>query len=294
MSFSATDAAFEGFRVVRRAPLSLVFWMLVYLIGGGIMLAMAAPQLASLMALSAGMEGNTEPSFDEVIQVFNAFGAMMALLLPAGLILGAVLSAAVTRAVLRPEAKAWGYVRFGMDELRVLAVQIILGLAIAVLMAAVYAVLAGVGAAAVAMDQPWMFLIIVLGGLAGFGLVIWLAVRWSLAVPITVAEKRIAPFASFRLTKGRFWPLLGMALLACVMTLVVSLLIQIVTFPATLIFGSMDNLAAFDGQVLTAILAQALPMIVAYSVINAISSALQLAVLYAPFTAAYQALKGPA
>ena len=38
MSFSATDAAFEGFRVVRRAPLSLVFWVLVYLVGGGIML----------------------------------------------------------------------------------------------------------------------------------------------------------------------------------------------------------------------------------------------------------------
>ena len=26
MAFSATDAAFEGFRVVRRHPLALVFW----------------------------------------------------------------------------------------------------------------------------------------------------------------------------------------------------------------------------------------------------------------------------
>ena len=32
MSFSATDAAFEGFRVVRRNPVALVAWTVVYLV----------------------------------------------------------------------------------------------------------------------------------------------------------------------------------------------------------------------------------------------------------------------
>ena len=293
MSFSATDAAFEGFRVVRRAPLSLLFWVLVYLVGGGIMMALIGPQLAGLMALSETLE-SSEPSFDEVMQVFSAMGTMMAVILPIALILGAILAAAVTRAVLRPGDKAWGYVRFGMDELRVLAVQIIVGLAMFAITMLIYMVLAGLGAAAMAMEQPWLWLLVVLGALGGIGLVIWLSVRWSLAVPIAVAEKRIAPFASFGLTKGRFWPLLGMALLAAVMTIVVSLLVQIVTFPATLAFGSMESLAAYEGQDLMVMLTAAWPVIVVACLINAVSSALQLAVLYAPFTSAYQALKSQA
>ena len=293
MSFSATDAAFEGFRVVRRAPLSLLFWVLVYLVGGGIMMALIGPQLAGLMALSETLE-SSEPSFDEVMQVFSEMGTMMAVILPIALILGAILAAAVTRAVLRPGDKAWGYVRFGMDELRVLAVQIIVGLAMFAITMLIYMVLAGLGAAAMAMEQPWLWLLVVLGALGGIGLVIWLSVRWSLAVPIAVAEKRIAPFASFGLTKGRFWPLLGMALLAAVMTIVVSLLVQIVTFPATLAFGSMESLAAYEGQDLMVMLTAAWPVIVVACLINAVSSALQLAVLYAPFTSAYQALKSQA
>ena len=291
MSFSATDAAFEGFRVVRRAPLSLIFWVLVYLVGGGIMMALVGPQLAGFMAMAETME-NSEPSFDEVMQVLNSFGMMMAVILPLGLILGAVLAAAVTRAVLRPGDKAWGYVRFSMDEVRVLAVQIIVGLAMFAITMLIYMVLAGVAAAALAMEQPWLWLVVVLGALAGFALVIWLAVRWSLAVPITLAEKRIAPFASFGLTKGRFWPLLGMALLAFVMTIVVSLLVQILTFPATLAFGSMESLATYEGQDILVMLTQAWPVILVACLINALSSALQLAVLYAPFTAAYLGLKG--
>lgn len=291
MSFSATDAAFEGFRVVRRAPLSLVFWTLIYLVAGAAMFGLAGSQLAKLMAMSEAME-TAEPSFAEIAELGRGFAGVMAVLVPISLVLGAMLAAAVARAVLRPEARAWGYLRFGMDEVRVLVVQVVVSLALFAVLMLIYLVLAGIGAAAISMEQPWMWLIVVLGALAGFGLVIWLAVRWSLATPIAVAEKRIAPFASFGQTRGRFWSLLGMALLAAVMAIVVSLLVSIITFPATLAFGSMEkSLAGYDGQDIATILSQGWAAILVWGLINALSSALQLAVLYAPFTAAYVALK---
>jgi hypothetical protein len=291
MSFSATDAAFEGFRVVRRAPLSLLFWILTYVVAGAAMFAVVGGSLARLMATSRALE-SSEPSLEEVMQVFQMFGAIFAFVMPIALLLGAVLAAAVSRSVLNPGDKAWGYVRLGMDELRVLATQVIIGLATFALMMVAYMVLGALGAAAYAMEQGWIWLIVVLGGLAAFGVVIWLSVRWSLATPIAVAEKRIAPFASFGLTKGRFWPLLGMAVLAFVLSLLVSLLFTIVTFPLEAMFGGLERLADYEGQDVLAMLTQAWPLILVWGLVNAISSALQLAVLYAPFTAAYVAIKG--
>jgi hypothetical protein len=291
MSFSATDAAFEGFRVVRRAPLSLLAWVLVYLVFGMGMFAAGAPALTRMMAMMEALEGETNASFAELSELGRVMGGLGLTVLPLALAMGAVLSAAVCRAVLSPEAKAWGYVRVGMDEIRVLATQIIVSLVIFAITMIIYMALVALGLAAHMMNQPWLWLLVVLGAFAGIGLVIWLSVRWSLATPIALAEKRIAPFASFALTRGRFWPLLGMAILAGVMAVVVSVLFSIVSFPLEAIFGGTQRLAAYDGQDFVAIITQAWPIVLVWVLVNAVSSALQLAVMYAPFTAAYLILK---
>ena len=133
----------------------------------------------------------------------------------------------------------------------------------------------------------------VLLGLATCALLIWLSVRLSLAIPITVAERRIALLDSFALTKGRFWPLFGMAVIVFIMTLLVGLLSSIIAMPMTLMSGGgLEGLAAYGGQSTMAILQQAGPMIAAWVVLNALFSALQLAVMYAPFSAAYRDIKG--
>ena len=116
--------------------------------------------------------------------------------------------------------------------------------------------------------------------------------RLSLAIPITIAERRIAIFDSFAVTKGRLWPLLGMALLAAVMSLVVGLLGSLVGMPIELATGGLKGLADLEGESLQVILQSAWPAIAAYIVINAIMSALQVAVIYAPFSAAYRDIKG--
>ena len=121
---------------------------------------------------------------------------------------------------------------------------------------------------------------------------IWLAVRLSLAIPITVAEKRFAFFDSFKVTGGHLWGLIGMAVIAFVMTLVVSILTSIVFFPLTMGMGAAVDWESLEGMNAMGILQAIGPMVAVAIVLQAISSALLAAVMYAPFAAAYRDLKG--
>jgi hypothetical protein len=291
MSFSATEAAFEGFRVVRRHPMTALFWGLAYLVLFLGMFGLGAGQWAAIMASAEVIEQSSNPSPEDLMALGRAYAGLFVWLAPLGLIVGAVLSAAVARSVLRPTESAWGYLRLGMDEVRVLAVTVaiaaILGLTNGVLFLPV-GVLFGIGAAS---GQAVMLLLALILMLAAVGLSIWLSVKFCLAVPITVDRRKISLFESFAATKGEFWPLLGMALLAIVMSFVVSILGTIISAGTDLATGGVSSLSRFDGLTTVEVLVQAWPAILVWSVVNAVLSALQLAVLYAPFSAAWQGLR---
>lgn len=290
MTFSATDAAFEGFRVVRRAPMSLVYWALFYVVVMAVAFAMMGPSLASAMAAAERLESVGTPTLDDFMPIMNSFGLVFSILLPVSLLSSAVMSAAIARSVLYPTQKALGYLRFGADELRVLAVSVALGIIFIVLMGLIWGMTFALGAAAV--NTPVLWLIVVVFFLVAWAAFIWLLVRLSLAVPMTLAEKRIVLFDSFRLTKGHLWPLLGMAIIAGVMSFVVSMLGSLVLMPIQLMSGGMERLATVEGLNLVGMLQQAWPAILTYVVVNAIISALQVAVIYAPFSAAYRDIAG--
>ena len=55
--------------------------------------------------------------------------------------------------------------------------------------------------------------------------------------------------------------------------------------------GGIEALGAYDGQTMIQILSQAAPLLIAWAVVNAVFSALQLAVIYAPFSDAYRQLR---
>ena len=63
MAFSATDAAFEGFRVVRRHPMALIFWALFYAVMMIAALALVGGSIIGLMNAAEGLEssGATSP-----------------------------------------------------------------------------------------------------------------------------------------------------------------------------------------------------------------------------------------
>ena len=300
MAFSASDAAFEGFRLVRRKPVALIAWALLY----------AVLSLASVFAMSnaiglmvewgerAEALESAEPTQAEVMAVFQGLGEVMlslAWLLPVSLIVGAMLMAAVARAVLNPRAGGFGYLRLGMDEVRVFVVSLVLCILLFcawLALALLVGLLAGVAGAT---GASWLWLVVVLGGLAGLAAIVWLAVRLSLAVPITVAENRFAIFDSFALTKGRFWPLLGMAVIAFVMVMVISLLAMIITLPLNLMsgletwsFGSGGS----DPEIIAAALDLTNPWVIVNALVEAVIYALTVGVMYAPFAVAYRDIKG--
>ena len=295
MSFSATDAAFEGFRVVRRHPIVALVWGLTYLLLYVVMFGFGADKWANLMAAGEALEQSANPSIADFQALVPLYSSAFFLAAPLGIAIGTVLSAAVARSVLRPQESRWGYLRLGMDEVRVLVVTLattlIVGLSSAVAMTVVGAAI-GVGAAS---GQPLLILPGVLLIFAAFALVVWLAVKFSLAVPMTVDRHKIVILESFSATKGHFWALLGMAVIAVIMSLIVSILGMIIGAAADLVTGGVQSLSRYADMGLAQVLANAWPALLLSSIVNAFLSALQLAVLYAPFSAAWQdirALKG--
>lgn len=301
MSFSATDAAFEGFRLVRRNPMALGAWTLVYLVIALVnvmVMSRMGPAMADLTTLMEGMETSPPQTLQDMAPVMEAYGRLFsasAWLFPVSLVVSAVLAAAVARGVLEPKTRAvFGYLKLGMDEVRVLVVTVVLAILMTVIAFIAFFAAAFVAGMAATMIDGWGWLVGVLAFIAATALIVWLAVRWSLAAPITVAEKKMAFFDSFRVTKGRFWPLLGMAVIAGVMTLLVMLLSLIVSAPLSVMSGLStagamsggDPAAVFEAYTLTN------PWVIASSVVSAFIYALVLAVLYAPFSRAYLDLSG--
>ena len=296
MAFSATDAVFEGFRVVRRQPLALVFWALFYAAIMAAAFAMIGPSLIGFVTATEQLEqSGATPTMEDFAPLFQMMGLLFAVLLPASLITSAMMHAAIARSVLRPGESAFGYLRLGMDEVRVLVVSVVLFLVFMVLMAVSSGLIGVAVGMTVAAEAPALWLLVVLLVLATIALFAWLSVRLSLAIPITMAERRIAIFDSVGFTKGRFWPLLGMALLAWVLSMVVGLLGSLVAMPLELATGGgIKALEGLEDESLQVILQSAWPAIGAWILINAVMSALQVAVVYAPFAAAYRDIKGVA
>ncbi|NJC42479.1 MFS family permease [Brevundimonas alba] len=301
MAFSGSDAAFEGFRLVRRKPLALVAWALLYAVLSLASLFAMSHAIGPMTAWSERMEAldsaSTPASQAQVMAAFQGLGELMlnfAWLLPVSLAIGAMLMAAVARAVLNPRAGGFGYLRLGMDEVRVFVVTLVLAILMVGVWMCIWMLVAILLVVAAATSASWMWLLVVLGVLAGIGFMIWLAVRLSLAVPITVAENRFAFFDSFKVTRGHFWSLLGMAVIAGVMVLVISVLSWIITMPLGMMVGheAWSVGANSDPEAMAAALDISNPWVIVSALVEAVIYALTVGVIYAPFAAAYRDITG--
>ena len=269
MTFSASDAAFEGFRIVRRRPLAVLAWALAYIVAFALGFVLVGQSVMSVMSQVEALEQGGTPTMADLQPVFQAYGTILGVAWPLALGLSVVLTTAIARAVLRPKDSAFGYLRVGRDELRVLGAIVVMSLLLGVYYVVVGGVAVGLGAYAYSSSQGWAWLACVLVGIAGFCGLIWLAVRLSLMVPVIVAEQRFSLFASFPLTRRRFWPLLGMALLAGIMSIVVSFLGGLVSMPITLLTGGTmaSQFQGLEGQTLPEILRVLAPVLIVSGVI---------------------------
>ena len=284
-SFSVSDAAVEGFRLTRERPRMILYWSLALLalnlVTAVLVITLIGPEWEDVQA--ALSRRSSDPA--ERLRALQGLLPVYAITVPIGLVTGAVLQAAVCRAVFGEGGAERGYLKLGGDELRVLAAQV----AVAALL--LLAGMAGgfvVGFAAAAVG----------GGLAGFlllmallALVLWLGVRLSLAAPQTYAERRIRVFGSWRLTRRQGWRLFAAYLIALLLALVVTLLaLAIYAAVMALIGGGVAAAGSMFQPDYGSFGAHFTPGMIVGHVIGAVISALFHAIMLAPAAVAYRSL----
>lgn len=264
MRFSAGEAAFEGFRVTRRHPGALLIWGLIWVVAVLAMAVTAMPLLNPVLGeVQAAMASGAQPSEAAQLQLNYASLAT----LPIWLVSQSILIPALYRAMRSDVRDAFGFVRLGRDELRAL-------LALAI-----------VGMISLAISQAGTVLVAVSGSVApGLSMVIevltllisiYVSVRLILTLPAAFERHRVDISASWRSTRGGFWPLLGLSVLTTVMAAVVMVLIFVIALP---FYGAS---AADSGSALGAAAAAAL------LILAGLGMAMAMTIVSAPFMAVW-------
>ena len=291
MIFSSTDAAFEGFRVTRRHPVAVLVWaaiMLVANIGSALAVGLLAGPAWGQLEVAAAAEMPDQALLSQLLpHVLPA--ALLSMAIQA--VAASAVNASVLRALLRPERRA--FLSLGRDEVRVIGLLILfvfVNFLASIALTIVFGLVGGVlGAAA----GP-------LAKLASAAVLVVLAVRFSLAGPMTIAEHRFRFRESWRETRGWFWQLLGAELLAAALALVVATLVLSIFFglAGVIIVARGGNLfadfvAAFspDFSSVDKLLA---PLPLLYVGFLSIAYALALVIMVAPPVELYRRLKAGA
>jgi hypothetical protein len=230
LTYSPLSSAFEGFRLILRRPVSFLAWCAVF---GAVAFALhlAATGLSKVTLPFASRFGGGQASWALMVTSLSVVLHLVA---------STFVACAVCRAVLRPEARAIAYLRFGMDELRLLWIWALLAaaLVLSVVLAALgYSALEPVLGAGMGLPIVWA---------VAFGLLLAASApgaRLSLAAPITVMDGRGGITGSWALTRRRFWSLLGMWVIVVLVDCLLGLIVEAVGAP----FGGRRSTLAMLG-----------------------------------------------
>jgi hypothetical protein len=288
-----TEWALEGFRITRENPRAFGAWVVVS-VGVSILAAVIDAFLpASVKHGLDTISGDANLTARQFLDAMIAIAPVLVL----GLAIQSVMAAAVYRLIFRHDDTRFGYLRLGADELRLMGLTLIyiclfIGLVVAVSMVSglVVALASVAGPAAQAFAGLVAFLF-------SMGVLVFVLVRLSLAPVATFAERRLAVFESWGLTRGHFWTLLGayMLALACIVVigvLLIALFFSLAGAIKVATGGQLSDVAAMvrpKSQALTSYLSVGL---IAYMLVNGVFSALYNAVIAAPGAMAYTQLHG--
>jgi hypothetical protein len=189
-AFTARNALLTGVALIRRRPLLVLSWAVLFLARA---LIFAAAYQGLLAWVSSGSGPFTNPSLP-----LTGFGLVRTVL---SLILSAVVLASAFRAILRPQASR--SFAFGREELLVFASQVITQLVASLPVLAVLAAITLVhGLGSVISGDPWIVILFQTLGLF-----------WSVVASVWAFERlEIAPARSWTIARGRFWLLTGLVL----------------------------------------------------------------------------------
>lgn len=263
MGFSATDAAFEGFRVTRQHFGAVMVWAVVWLVGLIVMVMASLPFVAPYMAEIVAAGGDPEALSVAAASSIQRAGLTF---IPVALLLQGLLSPAVYRAVLRPDEKGVAFLRLGADEGRVLIVALVAG------GVSVALNLGGMWLESWAMQTMGLVARLIVS-LVVFVVLVIVGVRLSLVAPMTFMKRRLAFREGWRASGKLFWPLLGISVLALTMAAVIVLLLFVIALPLQ---AASAGQTASPGAAIGALL---------MLVLMPFGAALIATVLWAPFAA---------
>jgi hypothetical protein len=223
--FSASDAALEGFHLIRRRWRVVLGWAGFTLLA----LIMLVVLSAVLSVVAAAVGGGGDPQRNPTL------GLAGVIVLACFLFTQAIIGAGVFRLEMRPEEPAFLHLRLGGDELRLVLVWLITITGGWVLGWASTLVGHALGA-----GGAWLELL-------AAGLAIYFGLRFALAAPISFAERRIDFPRSWRLTRGHLLGLAGMSALSLCLIGLVMLTVFVALALAALGFGGFAGLAGIFG-----------------------------------------------
>lgn len=212
-----------GFRIVRERGGALLIWTLIQLIAVG----------ATDFAVAALVQNN----IDAVLGGASPMDVQMTYVLQyslvglGGLAVGTILYAAAQRVVIHPTEGGPGWLRLGMDEVRLFLLLLLYLVLFVVACIPVGIIAVSVfGSSGGGSDSPGQLVLVIFGLIAGA----YFATRLSLTFPLTLKRKAFSMDDGWRLTRGHFWTLLATYLLIFLLLFAVGILIVLATEPGYL------------------------------------------------------------
>jgi hypothetical protein len=274
--FSPSDAALEGFRVIRGHPGVMLAWSAVYF-GGILLIALAMMATLGPQFIALARKGQlTNNDFEAVGDLLAHSWPAFLLVLGMTALLMSIITAGVMRLVLRPEEHGgFAHLKVGRDELRLTAANL------ACVALYVLSVMVGLVFAAGAAQTGSAGGVIV--GLVVFAFAIFIGVRLSLLLPTVFVTGRISFGEAWAKTKGHFWSLFGMIVLAVIFYVILYILFTIASFVIVELSGGQEAMQDIGRLTpLTAIAAMVT------FVMQLLLQVLQIVMIYAPFAVAYR------
>ncbi|MDQ0463827.1 hypothetical protein QO010_001598 [Caulobacter ginsengisoli] len=284
--FSPTDAAFEGFRIIRDKPGATLGWtafgFLWFLLLVGVLSTGLLTHLTEISRELRPTGGGRD--WEELAARFGPAATVGFIL---SFAIYCIIKSAIYRAVLHPDWRGLSHLNLGKDELRVFGVE----LASLLILAAYWAIgFALVVLVTQPLAWPLRFPIRLLLGFVLMAGWVWWGVRLALNKVASYAEAQVSVFGSWALTRGRFWPLLGMFLAAGVMGVLLALFGLAVTLGVIRAVG-LSAKGAVEGHLDVAGALAALGKILLAAAVNILALILQLTITIAPTARAYERIK---
>jgi len=293
--FSVPEALSVGGGLIARRPLAVLVWGALPIVVVVPLLLAFAGTLFAIIVQASKAGGDQTAIAASILPEIGGLLLFVFLALILLWVLGAVTTAAAYRAVLRPEQSAFGYLRFGGEELWLMAVSFVMGL-----------VFFGVGLA-FAIPQSIVNLAVMnsgvqaqvsaaaLFGLLRYGVTIWLWLRLSMALPMTFADGKFHLFESWALTRGHTVQLLVFCILAALILVGIELVAFVLVIGGGFLMAGGALRAAFASPQAffanpQAVIAALGPVLVLWTLMLVVISGVSTALFRAPFAHIYRRL----